>query len=86
MYIFKKYVNVIVIIIQGERNGLDEDWFHGSKVEGKFQWYINHNSRYTNWYSGRPNGNGDCVYIKNYTGKWVDYYCTIKYDFICEIP
>ena len=60
------------------------------KVEGKFEWIINHNSKYTNWYNGLPNGYSnsyqDCVAIYYSDGSWWDSYCSVTYNFICEIP
>jgi len=55
------------------------------KVEGKFEWNINHNSKYTNWCSGGPFG-GDCVQISRSSGCWFDYVCSSVEHYICEIP
>ena len=62
------------------------------KVEGKFEWNINHNSKYTNWCPGEPNDDysmEDVVLIKHEyqkEGCWNDIYDFFLAYFICEIP
>ena len=57
--------------------------------EGTFEWYINHKSKYTNWYRNEPDNydnNEDCVYIYRGGGFWFDYDCDYIYlYYICEI-
>ena len=74
-----------------EKN-MDTAWIGLSdqKIEGTFEWYINHNSRYTSWHIGQPNGssgsNEDCVNIFKDNEGWSDYFCDYKMPYICEIP
>ena len=69
---------------------MDHAWIglNDQKVEGKYEWIINHNSKYTNWRFGRPNGSNlyNCVVIGRYDGYWNDDNCSYKFNFICEIP
>ena len=59
------------------------------KVEGKFEWDINHYSHYTNWCNGEPNdryGSEDAVFIRTISGCWNDVSISYYANFICEIP
>ena len=64
--------------------GLNDQKFK-KKFEGLFEWITNHDSKYTNWDSGQPDGysnsNEDCV-VMHYYGD----YCFSKLYFICKIP
>ena len=42
---------------------------------------------YLKWYSGEPNGSGECARMKaNSNGAWADYGCSSTFDYVCEAP
>ena len=56
------------------------------RVEGKFEWNINHHSKYLNWCSRQPNGGHHCVQIRPSIECWINYSCSDGDYYICEIP
>ena len=58
------------------------------RVEGKFEWEGNHDSKYTNWGPGLPGDDDgeDCVLMLYGGGKWHDDNCsTTQRPYICQL-
>ena len=73
---------------------IPEAWIGYSDItkEGTWEWtntpiYAGLNDIYKNWQSGEPNdqgGNADCAVLSK-NGFWMDFTCTVKIPFICEL-
>lgn len=57
-------------------------------VEGEWVWMSTQTTaHYTNWWPGEPNNDHaeDCASLhSDYSYKWNDADCLVKYNFICE--
>ena len=57
----------------------------GGQLHGNWKWEDGNEFSYTNWYSGQPNQDGDCLYILNgWTGQWGDGDCSSSNYYICK--
>ncbi len=45
--------------------------------------YRRDESQYRNWEPSQPNGDGDCVYMDDVDGRWLDINCERQRHFIC---
>merc|ERR1711963_1378135 len=59
-------------------------WLDASKDSGKFVWPDQTEVKTANWYSGEPNGSGNCIRMCN-DGKWYDGPCASTRPFICKV-
>ena len=71
---------------------VDSNWFWMGVIKSNGQWEFDNNQAvtWTNWYSGRPNGYGDCVQASNawkneYGYEWFDLEtCGSTWYALCE--
>ncbi|XP_039532863.1 macrophage mannose receptor 1-like isoform X1 [Pimephales promelas] len=50
-------------------------------AEYRWVWSMGSLSRYSNWYPGEPNGDGECVI--SFNGRWYDESCSAVLPFVC---
>lgn len=76
-------------------HGTDDYWI-GLQSDGTWEGDgVAMDDSYTNWFTGEPNGSGQCVRMCPFGGSagysggctrgaWADYSCTTEYNYICE--
>ena len=61
------------------------DYWVGLYDSSGWTWVDGQTLSYTNWYSGEPNGSGDCGRMIS-NGEWRDKECSDNYRVICKAP
>lgn len=81
--LLKTFIFIFKTVLEGFWIGLTD-----ILVEGEWVWMSTQTTaHYTNWWPGEPNNDQaeDCGSLfSDYSFKWNDAKCLLKYNFICE--